>query len=59
VLFVLALPLVVIFGSMPGGLISALIIGIGMHQAWKMTAPIQLAITGPFKVGSDGAPATA
>ena len=59
VLFVLALPLVVIFGSMPGGLISALIIGIGMHQAWKMTAAMQLAISGPFKVGSEGAPAAA
>ena len=50
--FILTLPIVVILGSMPSGLISALIIGIGMHQAWNMTRALQLTITGPFKVGS-------
>jgi hypothetical protein len=50
-LFVLLLPIVVIIGSMPSGLISALIIGLGMHTAWSMTRKIDVNITGPFKVG--------
>ena len=49
-LFVFALPVIVIFGSLPGGLISALIIGFGMHQAWRMTGARKSEITGPFKV---------
>jgi hypothetical protein len=56
-LFVLALPVIVIFTSMPSGLISALIIGIGMRQAWTMTRGVELSITGPFKVGSEPSPA--
>jgi hypothetical protein len=51
-LFVLALPVMVVFGTMPSGLISAAIIGFGIHQAWTMTRALQLSITGPFKVGS-------
>ena len=58
-LFILALPILVIIDSMPSGLISALIIGIGMHQAWNMTRALQLTITGPFKVGSARSPAAA
>ena len=58
-LFVILLPILVIFGSMPSGLISALIIAIGMHQAWNMTRALDLNITGPFKVGSERPPATA
>ena len=54
-LFVLALPVIVILGSMPSGLISAAIIGFGIHQAWSMTKAVQVAITGPFKVGTDRA----
>ena len=38
-----ALPVLTIAGSMPGGLISAAIIGFGMHQAWKITGAPQLA----------------
>jgi hypothetical protein len=49
--FALALPLMVVFGTLPSGLISALIIGIGMRQAWVMTKAAKLTITGPFKVG--------
>ena len=37
---------------MPGGLITAAIIGFGMHQAWRMTAAPQLTITGPYRVGT-------
>jgi hypothetical protein len=63
--FSLGLPLFVILGSFPSGLISALIIGIGMHQAWSMTRAASLTIAGPFKVGrarsddASGAAATA
>jgi hypothetical protein len=61
-LFVTVLPIFAVLGSMPSGLISALIIGIGMRRAWKMTAetgsemPGATIIAGPFKVGR---PATA
>ena len=49
--FTLTLPVLVIAGSMPSGLISALIIFIGMRQAWQMTGVPRVAITGPFRVG--------
>lgn len=49
---ILALPVMAILGSMPSGLISAAIIGFGMHQAWRMTAGGPPDISGPFKVGS-------
>jgi hypothetical protein len=51
--FIAALPLLVVFGSMPSGLISAAIIFFGMHQAWKMTGVPSLQILGPFRVGSE------
>jgi len=57
VLFVFALPIVAVLGTMPSGLISALIIFIGMRQAWKMTAQPKIEITGPYKVGAGPAPA--
>ncbi len=50
-IFGLALPVVSVLGSMPGGLISALIIGFGMAQAWKMLVPTPMVVEGPFKVG--------
>lgn len=46
-----ALPIMSIVGSLPGGLLSALIIGIGLHQAWSMTGPHKLMVSGPYKVG--------
>ena len=54
---IFALPLMVILGSGVGGIISALIIGFGMQQAWKMTAASGTFIEGPFKVGSETATA--
>jgi hypothetical protein len=57
--FTLALPIIVILGSMPGGLISAVIIAIGMRQAWTMTGAQDVTITGPFKIGTEAPPATA
>jgi hypothetical protein len=61
-LLALALPVIVIVGSLPSGLLSALIIGIGIRQAWRMTAAPNLSFTGPLKVapsaaGTPGAPA--
>lgn len=52
----LALPLMMVVGSLPGGLVSAAIIAFGMHQAWQMTAAPQPTISGPYRVGA-GPPA--
>lgn len=49
--FTLVLPVLVIVGSMPGGLISAAIIVFGMMQAWKMTAAPVLTVSGPYRIG--------
>ena len=38
--------------SLPGGLLSALIIGIGMRQAWQMTAVPPLQISGPYRIAT-------
>jgi len=56
-LFSFALPVLSVFGSMPMGLISALIIFIGLSQAWRMTGRPELVISGPYKVGTGPAPA--
>lgn len=56
--FTFMLPVLMIFGSLPGGLISAAIIAFGMHQAWRMTASPQFTITGPFRVRPAGPAAT-
>ena len=47
-----ALPVLAIAGSLPGGLISGVIIAFGMHQAWRMTAAPQFEISGPYRVGA-------
>ena len=57
VLFAFVLPVLSVFGSMPMGLISALIIFIGLRQACNMTSRPALAISGPYKVGTGPAPA--
>jgi len=48
----LGLPIIAIIYSMPSGLISALIIGFGLRQAWRMTAEIPLEVTGPYRVSA-------
>ena len=53
----LALPVMVIVGSMPSGLISALIIGFGIRQAWRMTAAPDLTFVGPLRVAPPAAAA--
>ncbi|MEP7304004.1 MAG: helix-turn-helix transcriptional regulator [Acidobacteriota bacterium] len=47
-----ALPVLVIVGSFPSGLISAFIIFIGMRQAWRMTGVPRLVVLGPYRVGA-------
>lgn len=49
--FAITVPIRAILASMPGGLISAAIIGFGMHQAWQLTAAPQMLFEGPFRVG--------
>ena len=53
---ILALPVLVIVGSMPSGLISAAIIFFGMKQAWNMTSVPALQITGPHRIAAPPAP---
>ena len=54
--FSLALPVLIVVGSLPGGLLSALIIGIGMRQAWQMTAVPPLQISGPYRIAAAAPP---
>lgn len=54
----LALPVLVVVGSFPSGLISAFIIFLGMRQAWKMTTAPVLRIAGPYRVGAPEAAAS-
>ena len=51
--FIAALPVLMVVGSLPSGLISAAIIFFGMQQAWKMTGAPSLQVLGPFRVGSE------
>jgi ABC-type uncharacterized transport system permease subunit len=50
---------IIIFGSLPSGLISGAIIFFGMSQAWKMTGVPKLKILGPYRVGAASASASA
>lgn len=51
--FSLALPVLSVVGSMPGGLISAAIIAFGMMQAWRMTGAPQFQISGPYRIAAE------
>jgi hypothetical protein len=53
--FVVTLPILVIVSSLPSGLITAVIIFIGMRQAWRMTAAPLLEVRGPYRVGAQPA----
>lgn len=57
-LLIFALPVMSVVGSMPFGLLSALIIFIGLRQAWHMTGATRLEISGPYRVGTGPAPAS-
>jgi len=50
--FIAALPVIVVIGSFPSGLISAFIMFIGMSQAWKMTGAPFVQVLGPYRVGA-------
>ena len=50
--FVALLPVLVVWGSLPSGLISAFIMIIGMRQAWRMTAAPSVTVYGPYQVGT-------
>jgi hypothetical protein len=50
------LPVLSIVGSMPWGLLSALIIFIGLRQAWSMTAAPTFDVSGPYRVGTGPEP---
>lgn len=46
---VIGLPLLDAFTSMPGGLLTLLIIFFGLQQAWKQTAPDVALVAGPYQ----------
>lgn len=56
---IFALPVITIVQSMPGGILSAFIIFIGLRQAWHMTAAPIMKVSGPYRVGSGPSPASA
>jgi len=51
IMFALSLPVMMISS---GDILGALIVAIGVYQAWRMTGAPALAITGPFRVGGNG-----
>jgi hypothetical protein len=53
---VAVLPLLVVFGSFPGGLISGVIIFFGLAQSWRMTGVPHLQIFGPYRVATATTP---
>ena len=59
VVLTFALPVMSIVGSLPGGLLSALIIVFGLLQAWNMTRAHVLDVSGPYKVGGGPTPTAA
>jgi hypothetical protein len=57
--FSLALPVLMVVGSLPSGLISGAIIAFGMQQAWRMTGTPPLQISGPFRIAAASSPPSA
>lgn len=51
--FATILPIAGNLSNMPSGLIGLLILGIGLHQAWRLNQREIPAFTGPFTVGRD------
>jgi len=52
------LPILIVIGTMPSGVITALIIFFGIRQAMRMTAAPVVAIRGPFRIGTPSNPST-
>jgi hypothetical protein len=55
--YVFALPITVITAG-GSGIITAIIVAVGLRQAWQMTAAPTLTIAGPYRVGSGPAAAS-
>ena len=47
-----ALPVLATIAELPSSLIMGLIVGVALHQAWRMNARVIVTFTGPFKVGA-------
>jgi hypothetical protein len=43
----------IIFG-LPASILGAIILGVALHQAWRMNVGETVAITGPYRLGADG-----
>jgi hypothetical protein len=56
--FAFSLPVIAIFSG-GSGILTALIIAIGLRQAWQMSGAPALKITGPFRVGGEATAAAA
>ena len=52
---ILTLPILVTVGGFPGSLISLLIYGFAIMEAWKLTRATRLELTGPFRMGEAAA----
>jgi hypothetical protein len=48
---ILTLPVLLTIGGLPGSLISLLIYGFAIMEAWKLNRAAKLELTGPFRVG--------
>jgi hypothetical protein len=57
--FIAVVPVLVVIGSGPSGLISAFIMFIGMRQAWQMTRAPFVQVLGPYRVGAAPPPTPA
>lgn len=51
----LALPITAAVGSMPSGILSILIIGFGLRQAWTVSVASNSTVTGPHAIGGQAA----
>jgi hypothetical protein len=49
---VVASPVVVIAKNFPSSILTLIIIGVGLRQAWRMNARVSIAISGPHQLGA-------
>jgi len=50
-LLTLSIPVLSVTAGLPGSLISLLIYGFALYEAWKFTRAVRIAFAGPFRVG--------
>jgi hypothetical protein len=48
----IGLPITSNLSDLPMGAIGLLIVGIGVYQAWRMTAPVRIEFQGPYSIGN-------